>query len=127
MSTIRGTLRGVSAIVLSCSALAASSCGGAGGSGTGDTLKGVTLVSFVQAQEDNVPLNRSLEFIFSSPIDPDSIGPAAIQIREGPAYGLQVEGRFIITGNRVFFEPHLPSLCDLSDAAFHPDRDYRVT
>jgi hypothetical protein len=105
----------------------ASCAGGTGGSATGDTLPGVVLVSFGQAGQDNVPLNRVLVFEFSSPIDPLSINPDAIQIREGSTFGLAVDGKYIVQGNRVYFEPRLPGNCDNSDAGFQPDLDYRVT
>ena len=76
---------------------AAAGCGGGGGgSGTGDTLPGVVLVNFEQAGEDNVPLNRVLRFVFSAPLDPASIGPASIQIRQGPTFGASVFGKYIV-------------------------------
>lgn len=105
----------------------ATSCGGGGGVGSGDTLPGVVLVDFLQQGQDNVPLNRTLTFLFSSPIDPNTVGPASIQIREGPSFGAAVFGSYIIQGSRVFFEPRLPGRCDLSDGGFKPDTDYRVT
>src|SRR5262245_15891064 len=104
-----------------------SGCGGGGGSGGGDTLPGLVLASFVQGGQDNVPLNRVLEFVFSSPIDPDSVGPAAIQVRAGGTFGQAVAGKYVIRAERVFFEPHLPGHCDLSDAGSQPDTDYKVT
>ena len=67
-------------------------CGGAGGATSGETLVGVVLVNFEQSGHDNVPLNRVLEFVFSSPIDPDSVGPASIQMRQGPAFGAAFSG-----------------------------------
>ena len=102
-------------------------CGGGGGSGSGDTLPGVVLVNFAQAGEDNVPLNRVLEFVFSAPLDPASVGPASIQIRQGPTFGASVFGKYIVEGNTVRFEPALPGLCDLSDSGFQPNTNYRVT
>ena len=109
-------------------ALASTSCGGGtGGAGSGDTLSGLVLVDFLQSGQDNMPLNRVLEFRFSSPLDPNTIGPASIQIREGPSFGQAVFGKYIIQADRVFFEPRLPGLCDLSDSGFHPNIDYRVT
>src|SRR5688500_12955110 len=74
-------------------------CGGGGGSGSGDTLPGVILVDFIQAGQDNVPLNRVLEFRFSSPIDPNSVGPSSMQIRQGPLFGSQIFGKYIIQGS----------------------------
>src|SRR5689334_7910416 len=80
-------------------------CGGSGGSGSGNTLPGVVLVNFEQSGEDNVPLNRVLQFTFSSAIDPNSVGPASIQIREGPTFGAAVFGNYIVDQNVVRFEP----------------------
>ncbi len=108
-------------------ALGASACGGGGGSSTGDTLKGVVLVDFLQSGQDNVPLNRTLEFRFSAPIDPNSVNPDSIQIRQGTLFGAQVFGKFIVQGSTIYFEPKLPGLCDLSDSGFQPNNDYRVT
>src|SRR5262245_36625800 len=68
--------------------------GGSGGSGSGDTLQGLVLVDFIQAGQDNLPLNRTLEFRFSAPLDPTSVGPASLQVRAGPTYGLPVDGRY---------------------------------
>src|SRR5687768_5819844 len=109
------------------SALATGCGGGGGGSGSGDTLPGLILVDFLQAGQDNVPLNRVLEFRFSSPIDPKTIGPESLQIRQGPLFGSQIFGQYIIQGSTVFFEPALAGLCDLSDGGLQPNTDYRVT
>jgi len=118
----------VASVAVAAVSLSSVSCGGGtGGSGTGDTLPGVVLVDFLQQGEDNVPLNRTLEFLFSSPLDPASVGPASIQIRQGPAFGSAIFGKYIIQGARVFFEPALPGLCDLSDGGLQADTDYRVT
>src|SRR5262245_12901440 len=84
-------------------ALTSAGCGGPGGAGIGHTLPGVVLVSFVQASEDNLPLNRILEFVFSSEIDPDTVGQSSIQIRQGPSYGAAVPGKYIVSGTHVFF------------------------
>src|SRR5262245_17233568 len=88
--TRKHTLRlGSSLAVAAAAGLGAASvaCGGGGGSGSGDTLKGVVLVDFQQAGQDNLPLNRILEMDFSSPLDPNTVGPASIQIRVGPSFG----------------------------------------
>lgn len=106
--------------------LLVSACGGSGGAGTGETLTGVVLVDFEQSAIDNLALNQVLTFVFSSPVDPNSISPGSLQIREGPNYGQSVPGQFVIDGETVRFEPRLPSLCDLSDAGLHPDTDYRA-
>ena len=57
------------------------------------------LVDFLQSGVDNVPLNRTLEFRFSSPIDPGSVNPDSIQVRPGNLFGTQVFGKYIIQGS----------------------------
>ncbi len=111
--------------------LSPTACGGGGGGGDGvggvRTPAGIVLVDFRQASIDNLALNQTLEFTFSAPIDPNTVAPDSIQIREATKFGTQVPGRFVVVGERVTFEPQLPSLCDLSDAAFRPGTDYKVT
>ena len=110
-----------------CLPLGLVACGGGGGAGTGDTLKGVVLVDFLQSGQDNVPLNRTLEFRFSAPIDPNSVNPDSIQIRQGTLFGAQVFGKYIVQGSTIFFEPKIAGLCDLTDSGFQADKDYRIT
>lgn len=107
--------------------LAASGCGGGGAGAGGAPLPGVVLVDFLQQGQDNVPLNRTLEFLFSAPIDPASVTPHSLQVRVGPDFGPQVEGVAVIDGARVRFEPRLPGRCDLTDGGLRPGTDYRVT
>jgi hypothetical protein len=107
-------------------AFGTSGCGGAGGTSTGDTLPGLILVNFIESGEDNLALNRILQFVFNSPLEPDSVDSTSIQLRVGPAFGLSVPGRYVVEGSTVYFEPQLPGLCDLSDGGFRPDTDYRV-
>jgi hypothetical protein len=126
MSTLQ-ILRGALFLTALSAGAGLAACGGSGGSGTGETIPGVVLVDFEQSGQDNVPLNRVLKFTFSSPIDPSSVGPASIQIREGPTFGAAVFGKYIVSGNVVRFEPRLAGLCDLTDSGFQPDHDYRVT
>ncbi|MBL9088200.1 MAG: Ig-like domain-containing protein [Planctomycetia bacterium] len=103
-------------------------CGGGGSAGGGgSTPAGIVLVDFLQRGQDNVPLNRTLEFVFSDVLDPDSVKPDSFQIRVGPAFGPQVTGIAVVEGPRVRFEPRLPGRCDLSDGGLQPDTDYRVT
>jgi hypothetical protein len=102
-----------------------SACGSGGGGGGGGG-SGLVLVNFLQASEDRIPLNQVLEFRFSGDLDPDTVSPASIQIRQGPAFGASVEGRYVVVGSRVFFEPRLPGTCDFSDSGLQPDSDYRV-
>jgi hypothetical protein len=53
------------------------------------------------------------EFRFSSPIDPSSVGPESIQVREAPR-SRNAPGRFVVSADRVF-ELALPG-CATSDA-----------
>lgn len=119
MRTLRRLLVGAAGLL--------AACGGGGGSASGNTLPGVVLVGFSQSSADNVSLNTVLEFRFSSPIDPASVGPESIQVREGPTFGRNAPGRFVVSADRVLFEPALPGLCDLSDAGFRPGIEYHVT
>jgi len=100
--------------------------GGGGGPGPNGAGQGLVLLSFAQDAVDNAALNTRLTFEFSEAVDPSTITTAAIQIREGPAFGLTIPGLFIVNGSMVIWEPQLPGLCDLSDAALKPDTQYRV-
>jgi hypothetical protein len=100
-------------------------CGGGAG-GAGGAGRGLVLLSFRQDGVDNVVLNTRLELEFSEAVNPATIGPSSVQLREGPSFGQTVAGTFIVTGAKVIFEPRLPSLCDLSDSALKPDTDYRL-
>ncbi|MDJ0974625.1 MAG: Ig-like domain-containing protein [Planctomycetota bacterium] len=103
------------------------SCGGGkGGPGPGGDGQGLVLLSFLQANVDNVALNTILQWRFSEPVNAATVTSASIQIREGPSFGRNVPGTFIVSGDVVTFEPRLASLCDLSDGAFDADTDYRV-
>ncbi len=105
-----------------------SSCGGGGGgsAASGGPGGGLILLTFQQDGLDNISLNTRLEFIFSDSVDPATVTSQTLQIRKGGAFGLSVFGTFDVVGSRVFFEPRLPSLCDLSDSAFEPATQYRV-
>ncbi len=119
--------RSIVAVAAVALALGASGCGGGGSAGGPSTPTGIVLVDFLQRGQGNVPLNRTLEFVFSDAIDPASVGPDSFQIRQGPAFGPQVTGVSVVQGSRVWFEPRLPGRCDLSDGGLQPDTDYRVT
>jgi hypothetical protein len=121
-----GFARSLATGLVSSLALGATSCGG-GGSGGNNSGAAMVLVSFLQAGEDNVPLNRVLEFTFSASVDVATVDQGSIQIRKGPLFGQSVEGRFLVQGAKIFFEPKLPSTCTLEDAGFTADTDYRVT
>ena len=115
-------LRGVLGLAL-VGALVLAGCGGTSADGAG---RGLVLVSFDQDSLDNVSLNTKLVFRFSEAVDPATVSEASIQIREGPAFGLTVFGEFKVDGAIVSFEPVLPGLCDLSDAGFKADTQYRA-
>jgi len=111
-------------LVLTLVACVAPGCGGgAGGEAAG---RGLALLNFSLDGVDNAVLNQVLLFNFTGVVDPATISPASIQIREGPAFGASVEGIYVVTGSTVRFEPRLPTLCDLSDGAFKPNTQYRV-
>jgi hypothetical protein len=113
--------------MLSLLALSPACGGGGGGPGPDGAGQGLVLVSFLQNGVGNLPLNQKLEFRFSEAVNPVSISNASLQIREGPSFGRAVTGTTTVVGSTVFFEPQLPGLCDLSDAGFKPDTQYRVT
>ena len=116
-------------IFLCLGALALASCGGGGG-GTGgvsgiETAGTLVLVDMSVGGFDGVALNEILRFDFSEDLDPDTVRPDTIRIREGPNYGLQVPGEYLVDGNQVYFFPKLPVLSDLSDSGLQPGTHYR--
>ena len=116
-------------LIVAASALALAACGG-GGSGVmggGDTANTLVLVDVSVAGFDGVPLNEIIVFEFSEDLDPDTVRPDTIQIREGPNYGKQVPGNFRVDGNLVQFYPRIPTLPDLSDSGLQGGKPYRVT
>ncbi len=106
-----------------------SACGGGSGGGTsGENASNALLVMDINVADfDGVALNQILEITFSEELDPDSVRPETIQIREGPDYGKQVPGDFRVDGDRVYFYPRLPTMDTLEDSGFHPGTSYRVT
>ncbi len=107
--------------------LGASCGGGSGGPGPDGPGQGLVLVGFLQAGVDNIPLNRTLEFDFSEPVDPSTVTDGSLQVREGPAFGITVPGTYRVRGSKVYFDPMIPTRCDLSDAGFKASTQYRVT
>jgi len=120
----RSSVRLAGFVTLTLLASLAAACGG--GPGGEEAGRGLSLLNFSLDGVDSAVLNEVLVFNFSGPVDPATISPASIQIREGPAFGASVEGVYVVTGSTVRFEPRLPTLCDLSDGAFKPDTAYRV-
>ena len=122
-----GRRAGVALAALVVAALA-SSCGGGGGGSvaSGGSGRGLILLTFQQEGLDNVALNERLRFTFSDTVAPWSVTSQTFQIRRGSAFGQTVGGTFHVSGTEVRFDPDLPSLCDLSDAGFEADTQYRV-
>ena len=113
-------------VLLTALALPFAACGGGGGGSTGESGRGLVLLSFSHSAVDSVPLNQLLEFRFSEAVDASTVTAASIQIRQGPDFGRTVPGLFVTQGSSVFFEPRLPSTCDLAGSGFQPSTDYRV-
>ncbi|MBD3161854.1 MAG: hypothetical protein GF328_07105, partial [Candidatus Latescibacteria bacterium] len=117
------------AAVLMAALFFVTSCGGGGGGGgvsAEDTSDDLLLLDLNVADYDGVALNTILEFVFSEDLDPDSVRPETIRVREGPQFGKQVFGHFRVDGDRVFFYPRLPVDDNLETAGFHAGNDYRV-
>ncbi|MCG3135412.1 MAG: hypothetical protein HMLKMBBP_03063 [Planctomycetes bacterium] len=95
----------------------------------------------------DVPCNQIIEAKFSAPVDPTSIGPATLYVREanatGTGYTIQVAGTYQVAGSVVRFFPRLPghlrdpgtgnfymegtALDNAGDnAAFQPSKQYQV-
>jgi Big-like domain-containing protein len=125
------------ALMLLTAAGALASCGGGGGSSGGisgeNTATDLVLIDVTVADFNGVALNQTIDFEFSEQLDPDSVRPDTIQIREGPNYGKQVQGYFRVGVEEegkdtrfVRFYPKLPTMSDLSDAGFQPGTPYRI-
>jgi len=111
------------------------SCGGGGSgggsestsSGEGSSNSSLVLIDTSVSGLVGVSLNQIIVFEFSDDLDPDTVRPDTIRIRQGPDYGKQVPGDFRVDGNIVRFYPRLPVMADLSDAGLQPGRPYRIT
>jgi len=117
-----------------------SACGGGGTSGPGPSPTGISplvLIDMSTGGNDGVPLNQIITFEFSEDLDPDTVRPDTIRIREGANYGKQVPGYYEVDGNIVRFYPKLPEDTTTSevlhDAGLQPNdwlqpagSDYRV-
>jgi hypothetical protein len=102
-------------------------CGGGGSSGKDSPGGTLVLIDVSVGEYDGVPLNEIIEFEFSEPLDPDTVRPDTIQIRQGPNFGRQVPGFYKTDGRFVQFFPRLPLLPDLSDGGLQPATEYRIT
>lgn len=115
-------------VLLLATALVGTSCGGgSGGPGPDGPGQGLVVVGFLQAGVDNISLNTRLEFVFSEPLDSTTVNDGSVQVREGSAFGKTVKGTFRVEGAKVYFDPKLPSLCNLSDSGLKPETQYRIT
>ena len=110
-------------------ALLFAACGGGGGGSSSDASAAspLVLIDASVSGTDGVPINEIIRFEFSVDLDPDTVRPDTIRIRQGPDYGKQVAGTYRVDGNRVEFFPRLPVLADLSDSGFQPGTPYRIT
>ncbi|MCZ6792028.1 MAG: Ig-like domain-containing protein [Planctomycetota bacterium] len=124
---MRHSLRIMCVVFCLVAILAAGCGGGGGGSDAKKAASPLVLVDVSVAGFDGVSLNEIIKFEFSEILDPDTVRPDTINIREGPNYGKQVPGFFRVDGNEVLFFPRLPTLPDLSDSGMQPGKDYRVT
>jgi hypothetical protein len=109
-------------------ALLLASCGGgsSGGISGKKTADALVLVDVSVAGFDGVALNEIIVIEFSEVLDPDTVRPDTIQIREGPNYGKQVAGFFRVDGNLVEFYPRMPVCADLSDCGLQPGHAYQM-
>ena len=127
----------IAAVIVMAASLMLASCGGGGGGGgkSGDlTATDLVLIDVSVADLDGVPLNEWIDFEFSEELDPNSVRPDTIQIREGPNYGKQVPGFFRVgiveegkNGRFVRFYPRLPTVDTLADGGLQPGTPYRIT
>jgi hypothetical protein len=104
--------------------------GGSSGGSSNPSDKAAPALALVDVNVSGyvgVALNKIIKFEFSADLDPDTVRPDTIQIREGPGYGIQVPGYFEVDGSVVYFYPRLPVLADLSDGGLHAGKSYRIT
>jgi len=108
-------------------ALAVACGGGGGGSGSSKVRNSdLFLVDVDVADTKGVALNRILEFEFNTALDPVTVRPDTIRIRQEPNFGRQVPGEFEVLGKVVRLFPRLPVLPDLPDSGLQPGTNYRI-
>jgi hypothetical protein len=117
---MRGRSAWISVAFLAAMGCLMAGCGG-GGSGDGGNAEAaaakekgkkarkLALIDISVADFDGVAVNEIIKFEFTEILQPDSVRPDTIQIREGPNYGKQVPGEFRIDGDIVWFYPTLPT------------------
>ena len=113
------------ASLLALGALTACGSGGSG-PGPGGTGQGLEIVKFHQDGLDTVAANQTLRFDLSEAVHPASVFSGSFIVKEGGTFGLQVPGTTFVDGSTIYFEPRLPSRCDLTDAGLKPGTTYRV-
>ena len=78
--------RNTALILTVCATLFIAGCGGGGGGGADGkkTAAKLALIDISVADFNGVALNEIIKFEFSEQLQPDSVRPDTIQIREGP-------------------------------------------
>ncbi len=119
-------------VLTACALIALTVTGCSGGSSSDSRLE---VVSFNLDGVSGAFLNERLIFTFNSPIDPDSVDIQTIAIRydasqididgdcapDNPANRNAVpDGDFLVEGNRVIFQPRIPSSLDNNDVGLFP-------
>ncbi len=105
------------------------------GCGSSSSDGRLRVLSFNLDTVNGVFLNERLIFTFSAPVDPDSVNIQTIQIRydaslldidgdcnpDNPANNNAVpEGDFVVDGNRVIFQPKIPTNTTNNDVGLFP-------
>ncbi len=82
------------------------------------------LLRFRQEGQSGVLLNETLDFHFSTELDPSSVTQESFGVFD--PQGERVRGRVEVHGVKLLFLPDLPKQSDLSDGGLVPDRRYDV-
>ena len=142
---MRGRSTWISVALLAAMGCLMAGCGG-GGSGDGGNAdaaaakekrkkaRKLALIDMSVGDFDGVALNEIIKFEFTEVLQPDSVRPDTIQVREGPNYGKQVPGEFRVDGDTVWFYPTLPTKPTVAGATgeviyagLKPGTNYQVT
>ena len=104
-------------------------CDGLSGgvSGSGASTSNLTLNSISVMEGQTWQINRPIQFVFSKPIDFDSVNPNTIQISQTSGQG--TVGEFYVDETdlrRLYWQPVCPTEPDYSDAGLLPDTEYRL-
>ncbi len=113
---MRGLSKWYSLALLASLGLLFAACGGGSdGSAASAAVKEkvsarkLALIDISVADFDGVALNEIIKFEFTERLQPDSVRPDTVQIREGPNFGKQVRGDFRVDGDVIWFYPSLPT------------------